>query len=139
MCAGLKGNSNPVGLNVCYSKSYYHSPCPQIIKLHKNSKYLKFDIIYLLPPLNVIFTATTCDVHAAPENEHIIAAVWVASDADVAIKANMPLSRCLDRCDRMIQNESRNSNGGNVRLFTAATYTSQCKLRSFRANVRLSA
>ena len=32
-----------------------------------------------------------------------------------------PLSRCLDRCDRMIQNESRDPNGGNVCLFSAAT------------------
>ena len=38
--------------------------------------------------------------------------------------------------DRMIHNESRDSNGGNVRLFSAATRTSQCKLR---ANARLSA
>ena len=36
-----------------------------------------------------------------------------------------PLSRRLDRCDRMIQNESRYSNGGNVCLFSAATCTSQ--------------
>ena len=50
----FKGNSNPVGLNVCYSKSYYHFSCPQIIKLHKNSKYLKFEIIYLPPPLNAL-------------------------------------------------------------------------------------
>ena len=49
-----------------------------------------------------------------------------------------PLSRRLDRCDRMIQNESRYSNGGNVRLFTAATCTSQCKLRSLRTHARLS-
>ena len=32
------------------------------------------------------------------------------------------LSRRLDRCDRMIQNESRDSNAGNVLLFSAATY-----------------
>ena len=41
-----------------------------------------------------------------------------------------PLSRRLDRFDRMIQNES---NDGNVCLFSAATHTSQCKLRSLRA------
>ena len=47
------------------------------------------------------------------------------------------LSRRLDRSDRMIQNESRDSNGGNVR---AATCTSQCKLCSLRAaHSRLSA
>ena len=37
-----------------------------------------------------------------------------------------PLSRRLDRCDRMIQNESTYPNG--VCLFSAATCTSQCKL-----------
>ena len=41
---------------------------------------------------------------------------------------------CLDRCDRMIQNESRDPNGGNVCLFSAATCTSQCKFRSLLAN-----
>ena len=39
----------------------------------------------------------------------------------------------------MIQNESRDANGSNVRLFKAATCTSQCKLRSLRAHARLSA
>ena len=38
-----------------------------------------------------------------------------------------PLLRRLDRCNRMIQNESRHPNGG----------TSQCKLRSLCANTRL--
>ena len=36
-----------------------------------------------------------------------------------------PLSRRLDRCDRMIQNEYRDPSGGNVRLFSAATDKSQ--------------
>ena len=58
-----------------------------------------------------------CDVHVATENEHILPPF-----GSLAIQ-----TRRLDRCDRMIQNESRNSNGGNVRLFTAATCTSQCK------------
>ena len=48
-------------------------------------------------------------------------------------------SRRLDRCDRMMQNESRVPNGGNVCLFSAATCTAQCRLRSLRANARLSA
>ena len=50
-----------------------------------------------------------------------------------------PLSRRLNRCDRMIQNEFRDSNGGNMRTFSAVTCTSQCKLRSLRANASLSA
>ena len=41
-----------------------------------------------------------------------------------------PLSRRSDRCDRMIQNESRDSNGGNVCLFSVAT--------SLRANAHVS-
>ena len=36
-----------------------------------------------------------------------------------------PLSRRLDRCDRVIQDETGDSNGGN---------TSQCDLRSLRVN-----
>ena len=52
---------------------------------------------------------------------------------------NRPLSRRLDRCDRMIQNGSRDpGNGGNVCLFSAVTCMSQCKLRSLHANARLS-
>ena len=42
------------------------------------------------------------------------------------------LSRRLDRCDRVIQNESRDPNGGNVCLFSASTcrpyVTTECKL-----------
>ena len=48
-----------------------------------------------------------------------------------------PLSRRLDRCDRMIQNESRDPNGSNVCLFSAAMCTSQCKLRSLHADASL--
>ena len=40
------------------------------------------------------------------------------------------LSRHLDRCDRVIQNESSNPNGCNVCLFSAVMCTSQCKLRA---------
>ena len=40
---------------------------------------------------------------------------------DVLVVHNRPLSRCLDRCDRMIRNESRYPNGGNVCLLSAAT------------------
>ena len=47
-------------------------------------------------------------------------------------------SLVMNRCDRMTQNESRDSNGGNVRMFTAATSTSQCMLRLLRAHARLS-
>ena len=49
-----------------------------------------------------------------------------------------PLSRRLDRCDRMIQNESSDSNGVNACLFSAwrVRYKSQCKLRSLRTRKR---
>ena len=39
----------------------------------------------------------------------------------------------------MIQNEYTDSNGSNVGLFSAATCTSQCKLRSLLTNAGLSA
>ena len=42
----------------------------------------------------------------------------------------MPLSRRLDRCDRVIQNESRDPNGDNVCLFSAVT----CRLLRHNAN-----
>ena len=35
---------------------------------------------------------------------------------------NRPLSRSLDRCDRMITNESRDPNGGNVYYDHNANY-----------------
>ena len=46
------------------------------------------------------------------------------------MKLCRPLLRHLDRCDRMIQNESRDPNSGNMCLFSAVTCTSQCQLRS---------
>ena len=42
-----------------------------------------------------------------------------------AIKAYRPLSRRLDRCDRVIHNESGDPNGGNMRSFSGATCTSR--------------
>ena len=36
-------------------------------------------------------------------------------------KANRPLSRLLDRCDRVLQNESRDLNGGN-NVFVSSGY-----------------
>ena len=49
---------------------------------------------------------------------------------------NWPTSGSLRSND---PEESRYQNGGNVCLFSAATCTSQCQLRSIRANARLSA
>ena len=43
---------------------------------------------------------------------------------------NRPLSRRLDRCDRVIQDEVGDSNGGGG----AMCKTSQCELRSLRVN-----
>ena len=57
----------------------------------------------------------------------------------IQIGRNRPLSQCLDRCDRMIQNESSNQNGSNVCLFSATTCMSQCKITFLtRANPLLS-
>ena len=38
-----------------------------------------------------------------------------------------PLSRHLDRCDRVIQNESNDPNGGNMCSFSGATCTSRVR------------
>ena len=46
----------------------------------------------------------------------------------ISKRINRPLSRRLDRCDRVIQSETKDPFGGNV------YYTSQCKLHSLRAN-----
>ena len=40
---------------------------------------------------------------------------------------NRPLSRRLDRCDRVIQNESSDPNGGNICSFSGATCTSRVR------------
>ena len=53
----------------------------------------------------------------------------------VVVRPNKLLALRLDRCDRVVQNESRYPTAGNVCLFSAATCTSQCKLRSLRANM----
>ena len=68
-----------------------------------------------------------CDVlHITPVR---VARLVLDCNDVFAIKAYRPLSRRLDRCDRVIQNESRDPNGGNMCLFSAATCTSQFKLR----------
>ena len=41
--------------------------------------------------------------------------------------AHRPLSRRLDRCDRVIHNESGDPNGGNMCSFSGATYTSRVR------------
>ena len=40
---------------------------------------------------------------------------------------NRPLSRRLDRCDRVIHNESGDPNGGNMCSFSGATCTSRVR------------
>ena len=52
----------------------------------------------------------------------------------ILMTRHRPLSRHLDRYDRVIQNESSDPNGGNMCSFSGATCTSQCKLRSLGAN-----
>ena len=43
------------------------------------------------------------------------------------IQRNRPLSRRLDRCDRVIQKESGDPNGGNMCSFSWATGTSRVR------------
>ena len=44
-----------------------------------------------------------------------------------AVADNRPLSRRLDRCDRVIQKESGDPNGGNMCSFSGATGTSRVR------------
>ena len=48
------------------------------------------------------------------KNYYVIGGSYVSDQADL----NRPLSRRLDRCDRVIQNESRDPFGGNVYYVT---------------------
>ena len=48
---------------------------------------------------------------------------------------NRPLSRRLDRCDRMIQNESRDPNGGNVYYVTMQITFLTRKFRNVERNL----
>ena len=46
-----------------------------------------------------------------------------------------PLSRRLDRCDRVIQNESRDPDGGNVYYVTMQIMFLTCKFRNVERNL----
>ena len=46
------------------------------------------------------------------------------SNDDTSDSCYMPLSQCLVRCDRVIQKESGDPNGGNMCSFSGATCTS---------------
>ena len=80
-----------------------------------------------------------CTKHIIVLNKPTIVTMDFHDCNDIVQARYRPLSRRLDRCDRMIQNESRGPNGGNMCLFSAATCTSQCKFRSLRTNAHLSA
>ena len=114
-------------------------------------------ILSFLPqscPLPCMLTSSLCAVIAAWLNASSISATATCSDTYALRKDSLqrllwiesclsshgyrPLSRRLDHCDRIIQNESRDSNIGNMYLFSAVTCTSHCKLRSLCANARLS-
>ena len=45
----------------------------------------------------------------------------------LATRDNRPLSRRLDRCDRVIHNESGDPNGGNMCSLSGATCTSRVR------------
>ena len=47
-----------------------------------------------------------------------------SSPREYALGSHRPLSRRLDRCDRVIQKESGDPNGGNMCSFSGATGTS---------------
>ena len=90
---------------------------------------------HVTPPYSTQFELPPCHCIQSSVGMHSYFAFWTTHL--VVVACYRPLSRRLDRCDRMIQNESKVPSGGNVNLFSAATCTSQCKLRSLRANARL--
>ena len=51
-------------------------------------------------------------------------AVWWSERSMKLCGAHRPLSRRLDRCDRVIHNESGDQNGGNMCSFSGAMCTS---------------
>ena len=66
-----------------------------------------------------------CDVlHFTPDR---VANLVLDCNGVFAIKAYRPLSRRLDRCDRVIHNESGDPNGGNMCSFSGATCTSRVR------------
>ena len=65
--------------------------------------------------------------------EHSLFLSILASSSLHFVNGYRPSSWHLDRCDCVIQ-YARDPNGGNMCLFSAATCTSHCKLRSLRAN-----
>ena len=72
----------------------------------------------LFPPLGLRKMAAPCQ---SPEGARSGSAI-IGYDS-VYIR----LSRRLDRCDRVIQNESGDPNGGNMCSFTGATCTSRVR------------
>ena len=66
-----------------------------------------------------------CDVlHITPVS---VARLFMDCNGVFAIMAYRPLSRRLDRCDRVIQKESGDPNGGNMCSFSGATGTSRVR------------
>ena len=70
----------------------------------------------LLPPSD-----RYCIESVAPSGDHYCIDIVVPSSD------HRPLSRRLDRCDRVIHNESGDPNGGNMCSFSGATYTSRVR------------
>ena len=64
----------------------------------------------------------------------MLTAVLNAADLMLAIVFNRPLSRRLDRCDRVIQNESRDPFGGNVYYVTMQITFPTRKFRNGKRN-----
>ena len=52
---------------------------------------------------------------------------WVSTCLQACFRCHRPLSRRLDRCDRVIHNESGDPNGGNMCSFLGATCTSRVR------------
>ena len=56
-----------------------------------------------------------------------VTGIIIVRQEDQNNPSNRPLSRRLDRCDRVIHNESGDPNGGNMCSFSGATCTSRVR------------
>ena len=107
-----------------------------LLAYFQGGRYDRFSC-YFIKQCVFVCVAWCCCLNKGPFSQEYLPA---RGRANVILR---PLSRRLDRYDRMIQTESRDSKAviQALCLFTAAMCTSQCQLRTYnlRANARLSA
>ena len=69
------------------------------------------------------------NIRSPQVTKHSAIAIYNVREGQTALLKpfNRPLSRRLDRCDRVIHNESGDPNGGNMCSFSGATCTSRVR------------